>query len=119
VTGPNRFLRRFTGDTAAAGKDLTVEAAYYEGRASGHPELRLTLRNTGRKPVTFTVRHNHYVSGAPRHIRVAPHGHETWTVDAVRLSEGWYDVTVTADADASWSQRFTGHLETGRPSITG
>jgi phospholipase C len=28
-------------------------------------------------------------------------------------------VTVTIDADASWSQRFTGHLENGEPSITG
>jgi phospholipase C len=30
-----------------------------------------------------------------------------------------YDLTVTADRDPAWSQRFAGHLETGRPSITG
>jgi len=28
-------------------------------------------------------------------------------------------VTITIDGDSSWSQRFTGHLETGEPSITG
>ncbi|MGW2251538.1 hypothetical protein ACWCXH_15220 [Kitasatospora sp. NPDC001660] len=33
--------------------------------------------------------------------------------------EGWYDFTVTVDADGSWSQRFTGHLETGAPSVSG
>ncbi|MEU8948399.1 phosphocholine-specific phospholipase C [Streptomyces sp. NPDC048489] len=119
VTGPNRFLRRFAGDTAAAGKDLVVEAAYYEGKADGHPKLRLTLRNNGKKAVTFTVRHNHYISGAPHRAHIAPHRKETWTVDAVKLGGGWYDVTVTVDSDSSWSQRFTGHLETGKPSITG
>jgi hypothetical protein len=34
-------------------------------------------------------------------------------------SGGWYDLTVTASTDASWSQRFVGHLENGQPSITG
>jgi hypothetical protein len=37
----------------------------------------------------------------------------------VRTAHGWYDVTVTIDIDASWSQRFTGHLENGQPGITG
>jgi len=37
----------------------------------------------------------------------------------VKQSHGWYDVTVTADRDATWSQRLVGHLETGRPSVSG
>lgn len=119
VTGPNRFLRRFTGDTAGAGKDLVVEARYHDGRATAHPKLKLWLRNDGRKPVTFTVTHNHYIHGAPTKVRVAPHGKEAWTVNPLEVSDGWYDVTVTADCDRTWSQRFTGHLETGRASVTG
>ncbi|MDX2729573.1 MULTISPECIES: phosphocholine-specific phospholipase C [unclassified Streptomyces] len=119
VTGPNRFLRRFVGDTETAGKDLVVEASYYDGKSTAHPKLKLSLRNNGRRPVTFTVKHNHYISGAPKKVRVAAHGKETWVVDPVEISDGWYDVTVTADCDHAWSQRFTGHLETGKASITG
>jgi phospholipase C len=40
-------------------------------------------------------------------------------IDPVRTASGWYDVTVTVSSDSSWSQRFTGHLENGRPSVTG
>jgi phospholipase C len=40
-------------------------------------------------------------------------------LDPPTTSGGWYDLTVTIDGDTSWSQRFTGHLETGQPSITG
>ncbi|MEU9010660.1 hypothetical protein AB0D12_12880 [Streptomyces sp. NPDC048479] len=32
---------------------------------------------------------------------------------------GWYDFTVTADVDATWSRRYTGHIETGSPGISG
>jgi len=39
--------------------------------------------------------------------------------DVVATSHGWYDVTVTASSDASWSQRFVGHIENGEHSITG
>jgi phospholipase C len=37
----------------------------------------------------------------------------------VKASEGWYDLTVTISGDASWSQRYTGHLENGKHSISG
>ncbi|MGW4604885.1 phosphocholine-specific phospholipase C [Streptomyces sp. NPDC004532] len=119
ITGPNRFLRRFIGDAGTAGKDLVVEAGYYEGRSTAHPKLKLSLRNNSHKPVTFTITHNHYISGAPKKVRVASRSSEAWTVDALEISNGWYDVTVTADCDHGWSQRFTGHLETGKASITG
>jgi phospholipase C len=32
---------------------------------------------------------------------------------------GWYDFTVTVDSDATWSRRFTGHLESGAASVSG
>ncbi|MFD0528401.1 hypothetical protein ACFQ1I_17290 [Kitasatospora arboriphila] len=34
-------------------------------------------------------------------------------------NNGWYDFTVTVDSDPTWSQRFTGHLETGAASVSG
>ncbi|MGW2857290.1 phospholipase domain-containing protein [Streptomyces sp. NPDC001215] len=32
---------------------------------------------------------------------------------------GWYDFTVTVNADSSFSRRFVGHIETGAASVTG
>ena len=37
-----------------------------------------------------------------------------WPTDS-----GWYDVEVTTDDDPTYRRRLSGHLETGRPSITG
>jgi phospholipase C len=42
-----------------------------------------------------------------------------YNADPLHGSGGWYDLTVTASTDASWSQRFVGHLENGQPSVTG
>ncbi|MER5918021.1 phospholipase C, phosphocholine-specific [Streptomyces sp. NPDC001982] len=119
VTGPNRFLRRFIGDVATAGKDLVVEASYYDGKSTALPKLKLWLRNNGDSPVEFTITHNQYISGAPQRVKVAAHSKEAWVVSPLEVSGGWYDVTVTTDRDHAWSQRFTGHLETGQASITG
>ncbi|WP_432867782.1 phosphocholine-specific phospholipase C [Microbispora rosea] len=119
VTGPNRFLRRFVGDVATAGKDLVVEADYYDGKSTKNPKLKLWLHNNGDTRVTFTITHNNYNSGKPQAVKVNAHGKEAWTVNPVKESDGWYDVTVTADNDEGWSQRFVGHLETGEASITG
>ena len=119
VVGPNRFLRRFIGDTAAAGRDLQVTVAYYEGRAAGTPSLRLELRNDSAVPVTFTIAHNHYITGRPQTVRVGGRSARSWTADPIKHSHGWYDVTVTADRDTKWSQRLVGHLETGKPSVSG
>ncbi|MEU7883047.1 phosphocholine-specific phospholipase C [Microbispora bryophytorum] len=119
VTGPNRFLRRFVGDVTTAGKDLVVEADYYDGKSTKNPKLKLWLRNNGDTRVTFTITHNNYSSGKPQTVKVNAHGKEAWTVNPVKESDGWYDVTVTADNDGGWSQRFVGHLETGEASITG
>jgi phospholipase C len=40
-------------------------------------------------------------------------------IDPLAGSNGWCDLTITIDGDSTWSQRFTGHIETGEPSITG
>jgi phospholipase C len=116
VVGPNRFLRRFTGDTAAAGAQLSVRAEYTEG---ARPRLRLTLANHGDQAVTFTVTANAYSKDKPRICQVGAHQSGTCTADPLAGAGGWYDLTVTASTDPSWSQRFTGHLENGEPSVTG
>ncbi|MFI6075728.1 phosphocholine-specific phospholipase C [Actinoplanes sp. NPDC051343] len=113
VVGPNRFLRRFVGDTATAGRQLRVESSYHDGK------LHLTLHNDGHAPVAFTVAHNQYIHTRPQAVKVAARGSRTVTIDVPSLSHGWYDLTVSAGSDHGWAQRFAGHVETGRPSISG
>jgi phospholipase C len=119
VIGPNRFLRRFTGNVKTAGATAAVEANYFAAGFAPLPLLTLTLTNGGESAVTFTVRADNY-SHAPAQTYHVPAGkfliHE---IDPVRTASGWYDVTVTVSSDSTWSQRFTGHLENGQPSITG
>ena len=102
-----------------AGAAAAVEANYFAEGFAPLPLLTLTLTNGGESAVTFTVRANNY-SHAPAQTYHVPAGkfliHE---IDPVRTASGWYDVTVTVSSDSTWSQRFTGHLENGQPSITG
>jgi phospholipase C len=119
VTGPNRFLRRFTGNVAAPGATAKVTASYYGNGWDPRPALLLELANEGTGEVTFTVTPNHYSGDKPSRYTVRPGHSVTHQADPVRTSGGWYDLTVTLEGDASWSQRFTGHLETGGNSVTG
>jgi phospholipase C len=119
VVGPNRFLRRYAGNTAGAGTAVSVLTVYHEEGRSGHPKLQLSLRNQGALPVTFTIVANSYLKLPPQKVTVAAHHKESWEIDAVGLSNGWYDLSITVDRDSNWSQRLTGHLETGKASISG
>jgi phospholipase C len=124
VVGPNRFLRRYVGDTEGAGADVWVEASYYDADQHGHesntqPKLKLLLKNDTKRSVTFTITFNNYSSRARQTVRVNAHDREAWVLDACGNSDGWYDLTITVSNDPSWWQRLTGHLETGRASISG
>ncbi len=119
VVGPNRFLRRFTGDTAAAGARLSARIDYFEGGFDRDPRLLLALVNEGSAAVTFTVTVNAYSHDKPRTYRVPAHRTVIHTADPLHSAGGWYDLTVTASTDPTWSARYTGHLENGTPTITG
>ncbi|MCF3963993.1 phosphocholine-specific phospholipase C [Streptomyces fuscigenes] len=121
VLGPNRFLRHFTGDVDTAGATAQAVASYPQaghGHAS-RPALELRLTNDGHKAVTFTVRSEQYLKDRAVTYHVPARGHATHTVDPLGRSDGWYDLTVRLDGDASWSRRFVGHLEDGSGSVTG
>ncbi|MFD0563301.1 phosphocholine-specific phospholipase C [Kitasatospora saccharophila] len=119
VVGPNRFLRRFTGDATASGKNAAVTATYAAAPDTGRLALWFKLANSGSSAVTFTVTSNNYRTDGPWTYTVAAGGSTSDYFNAVAYNGGWYDFTVTVSGDASWSQRFTGHLETGAASISG
>ena len=107
--GPNRFLRRFTGE---AGSGSTVTSWIRDG------VLGLVLVNNGDLPAVFTVESAVY-QAETRTYEVASGAsvEDVWHV--VRDAAGWYDLTVTTDVDAAWSRHLTGHVETGRDSVSG
>ena len=119
VVGPYRFLRRFAGNATSAGATARVTAEYYTEGGEPGPTLTLTLANDGADEVTFSLTHAHYSADPARSYRVPAGQRATCRLDPLATSGGWYDLTITIDADPSWSHRFTGHLETGRPSVTG
>ncbi|MFB7944018.1 phosphocholine-specific phospholipase C [Kitasatospora phosalacinea] len=119
VVGPNRFLRRFTGDATASGRNAAVTATYAAAPDTGELALRFELANNGSAAVTFTVTSNNYRTDGPWTYPVAAGARTGDWFDAVAYGNGWYDFTVTVSGDPSWSQRFTGHLETGAPSVSG
>jgi phospholipase C len=119
VVSANRFLRHFTGNLTKAGAAASVSAAYYEGGFENAPTLIFELANHGRSDLTFTITHNQYSSQRPESVKVRPGSLEKIVIDPLAGSFGWYDVTITLDSDSTWSQRYTGHVENGEPSITG
>ncbi|PYC81153.1 phospholipase C, phosphocholine-specific, partial [Streptomyces tateyamensis] len=118
IVGPNRFLRRFTGDATKAGKTCSATASYAAAPDTGKTALWFKLGNTGTAAVTYTVTSNQYRTGSWTYT-VQPGATVSDYFNQVALCNGWYDFTVTVSSDTTWSQRFTGHLETGTPSTTG
>jgi phospholipase C len=78
-------------------------------------KLRLTLTNPTAKAVKFTVKVNHYGTGTSSYTVAAGKSvhHDFATCD------GWYDLSTTVDTDPMFLRRYSGHVENGRPSITG
>ena len=109
VHGPNGYLRSFAGSVPSAGPEVTAR----HERATGRVEL--TLVNDGSSDVRFTVSDGY--SGHRRTV-VVPAGRRTGYPVETAAAGHWYDITVVSDHDTSFSRRFAGHVETGRPSVS-
>jgi phospholipase C len=119
VVGPNRFLRRFQGNATTAGAQLSVTVTAVDSAHAPTAGLRIELANAGDTAATFTLTHDRYIQHAPQTVRVAAGGQQVRALDLHGASAGWYDFTLTCDADSSWSQRFTGRVENGRDGVSG
>jgi hypothetical protein len=119
VVSASRFLRRFTGDVTKAGTAAQVTAVCCEGGFDARPALVLKLASHGKPDVTFTITHDQYSTEGPKSCKVRAGRSEKILIGPLASSRGRYDLTITIDSDKTWSQRYTGHLETGGPGITG
>jgi phospholipase C len=116
--GPNGFRRRFIGNIDGAGGKIEVEASY-DFSVPGHARLVLSMVNGGKTAALFTVASNAYRGDGPWLFSVAPGARAATSWDVQADTAGWYDFTVTADADKLFSRTFAGHVELGVASITG
>ncbi|MGW6200547.1 phosphocholine-specific phospholipase C [Kribbella sp. NPDC055110] len=109
VQGPNRFWAEIAGTSSgpAAGLDVRIE-----NRAGA---LQLHLVNASRKQLTVKLKSRGYGS---KTTTIELRGKQSrpifWPTDS-----GWYDVEVTTPDDPTYRRRLSGHLETGKPTITG
>jgi phospholipase C len=100
--GPNGFFRRFGGSAQTA---ITAETR--RDARDGHLRLRLRLAMSGSgKPIRIQLADAY---GRDREVEL--HGTREITIDT-RDSGGWYDVTLTAPSDPSFTAEFAGRLET-------
>ncbi|MGO4631759.1 phosphocholine-specific phospholipase C [Streptomyces sp. 2RAF24] len=117
VTGPNGFRREFEGP-ADAGAQLASRVDHHDR------DLHLTVRNDSAAPVSFTVRPLGYVDPEDlgghgrwtRTVTVKP-GRTRTVVHSAADADGWYDVEVTGPD--GFRRRLMGHIENGRPSVSG
>ncbi|MFJ8045736.1 phosphocholine-specific phospholipase C [Kitasatospora sp. NPDC096147] len=119
VTGPNRFLRRFQGNTAGANGRYARVRTSFTAQGGDPLALRFELRNDHPTlAATFTLLSNNYRSGSWSYTVAAGQSADHFA-HPVPDAAGWYDYTVSVQYDAAWSQRFIGHVENGLPSRTG
>ncbi len=119
VIGPNRFLRRLTGDARGAGRYLEVLSSLGPAPDSTADALWFAMENGSSGAVTFTIRANNYRPDGPFRYTVAAGQTVRDHFNAVVYSNGWYDFTVIVDVDGGWLRRFVGHIETGEVSVSG
>ena len=107
VHGPNGFFRQFrAGQRPPA---VTITTAY-----DAH-KITLVFTNTGRDRVRLTVVDAYGSRTVTVLLRAGESTRRTWVLSRTR---GWYDLTVTVAGADGAVQRFAGHVESGRDSIT-
>jgi len=113
VTGPNRFVREFAGTLSGSGGMIEVSST-----VSPDPlAINLLIGNTSDDEVAVTIVGQVYGTSTER-VMVAA-GERMERFRSVANAHGWYDVVVTVEDDPTFHRRLTGHIETGRPSVTG
>ncbi len=112
VYGPNGFMRAFKGALAGPGKASVVVKTVYEPE---HDAVTLEIQNVGGRLDNLRIA-NAY-TGAHTVDALAP-GDTLSRRFVLDRSFGWYDLTLTVDADRGFQQRFAGHLETGKESVS-
>jgi phospholipase C len=103
--GPNGFFRRFAGDRSSDGIEVTLRARRHHLVVSVH---------ASRTPLTLDLTDAY--TGRTRSVTLGTSGQREIEIE-VRSTGGWYDVRLAVQGGA-FVREFSGHLESGRPSIS-
>ena len=114
VNGPNGFVRRFAGNrsTATTAGNANPEVTLRYAPADNLVWLKMT--NSGTKACTVTIQPNNQGGGPWTYQLAGGASVEDW----FSTTNGWYDLTATANTTDHFVRRFAGHLETGAPSTS-
>ncbi|MBX6383410.1 MAG: phospholipase C, phosphocholine-specific [Microbispora sp.] len=108
LVGPNGFRREFRGGTA---DPVEVTSAIDAAART----VVIDVANRGDFPAEVSVTPLAY-GGAARTVRIGPK-------DAARVEwhapTGWYDLMIGVVGHDAFARRLMGHIENGRPSVTG
>jgi phospholipase C len=112
VFGPNGFFRQFRGTlTRETQIDLDIDVHY------DVDDSALILRITNQAHTRRRVQ----IANAYRDELIRdelPRGRALEKRFSLKSSFGWYDLTITCDADSRFLWRFAGHLESGHDSAS-
>ena len=112
VYGPNGFTRHFKGSISGSAAALLIDSKH---GTDDDGSVGLSIRNAGKQKATVTVLDAY---SGEKVVRVlGPGGHADGELSLERF-RGWYDVVVTVAEDPGFERRLTGHVETGRDSIS-
>jgi phospholipase C len=110
VSGPNGFLRSFTGSSGGAA--LKVRSSY-ETEGPGSIELEITNVSAHKTAVTVLDAY----TGNSINQFLNPHDDFEKELSLGQF-HGWYDLIVTVAGDPTFKYRLAGHVETGRDSFS-
>jgi phospholipase C len=111
VHGPNGYLRAARGNATAEGFEASVAIV----GSAAHPKLRVKLTNGTASAVSGSV--SGIGPASPTAFRIGAGRAHSYDVDPIQAARGWYDIAVTSSR--GYLRRFAGHLENGKPSVTG
>ncbi len=111
--GPNGFQRRFAGNL---NQDCNqIEITTLVDPVGG--AITVGLANSNSNLVNFTITDNLNL-GSPCYFALPSAATTNHTFPVVAANSGWYDLTVTADADTNLVRHLAGHVENGLFSLT-
>lgn len=117
VLGPNGFHRQFKGNLATLSAFFAPAPETRVSYVAASSEIQAELRNNGKSSCTFTITANAYSKDGPWRYSV-PAGETIRPRWPLANSGRWYDFSVTVDCDGSYSRRFAGRIENGRPGFS-
>jgi phospholipase C len=112
VHGPNGFMRAFKGSVADRNQtNLTVRTDYDPGSNA----VTLQLHNRGERVSDLQIVDAYSKDRVVHRLQAGDTASRRFSLDG---SFGWYDLTLSVPADPGFQQRFAGHVETGKDSVS-